>query len=53
MEDTDSSLWSDKCDYWEIDHCANLNPENYNFIIMQLNICSLLSNVTELKLLLS
>ena len=53
MEDIDSSLWSDKCDYWETEHCANLNPENYNFIVMQLNIHSLLSNVTELKILLS
>ena len=53
MEDIDSSLWSDKCDYWETEHCANLNPENYNFIVMQLNIHSLLSNVTELKLLLT
>ena len=53
MEDIDNSLWSDKCDYWETEQCANLNPENYNFIVMQLNIRSLLSNVTELKILLT
>ena len=53
MDDIDSSLWSDKCDYWETEHCANLNPENYTFIVMQLNIRSLLSNVTELKILLT
>ena len=43
MEDIDNSLWSDKCDY----------PKNYNFIFMQLNICSLLPNATELKILLT
>ena len=53
MEDIDNSLWNDKCDYWETEQCANLNPNNYNFIIMQLNICSLLSNATELKMLLT
>ena len=49
MENIDNSLWNDKCDYWETEQCANLNPNNYNFIIMQLNIHSLLSNATELK----
>ena len=53
MEDIDNSLWNDKCDYWETKQCANLNPNNYNFIIMQLNICSLLSNATKLKMLLT
>ena len=53
MENIDNSLWNDKCDYWEIEQCANLNPNNYNFIIMQLNIRSLLSNATELKMLLT
>ena len=53
MENIDNSLWNDKCDYWEMEQCANLNPNNYNFIIMQLNICSLLSNATELKMLLT
>ena len=53
MEDIDNSLWSDKCDYWETEQRANLNPKNYNFIVMQLNIRSLLSNATELKILLT
>ena len=53
MENIDNSLWNDKCDYWETEQCANLNPNNYNFIIMQLNIRTLLSNATELKILLT
>ena len=53
MEDLDGSLWSDKCDYRMTDQCDNLNPLNYNFIVMQLNICSLLSKTGELKLLLT
>ena len=53
MENIDNSLWNDKCDYWETEQCANLNSNNYNFIIMQLNIHSLLSNTTELKILLT
>ena len=53
MEELDDSLWSDKCDYWIADKCDNLNPSNYNFVVMQLNIRSLLSNIGELKLLLS
>ena len=53
MEDLDGSLWSDKCDYRMADECDNLNTLNYNFIVMQLNICSLLSNIGELKLLLT
>ena len=51
MEDLDGSLWSDKCDYRTTDECNNLNPLNYNFIVMQLNIWSLMSNIGELKLL--
>ena len=44
----DSSLWSDKCDYVELDKCVNLNPNNYNLIVMQLNIQSLLSHQQDL-----
>ena len=44
----DSSLWNDKCDYVELDKCVNLNPNNYNLIIMQLNIRSLLSHQQDL-----
>ena len=31
-------LWSDKCDYIDRSKCSNLNPENYNLIVIQLNI---------------
>ena len=48
-----SCLWSDRCDYIEVDKCSNLNLRNYNFVAMQLNIRSLLSNQVELKLLLN
>ena len=53
MENLDGSLWSDKCDYIMTEECDNLNTLNYNFIVMQLNICSLLSNIGELKFLLT
>ena len=46
------SLWNDKCDYIQPDSCANLNPDNYNLIILQLNIRGLISHQDELKLLL-
>ena len=53
MENLDSSFWKDKCDYIEIEQCKNLNPNNYNLVVVQLNIRSLLSKQVELKLLLS
>ena len=53
MQNLPSSLWSDKCDYLDIDKCNNLNPQNYNFIVMQLNIRSILSNQLELMRLLN
>ena len=52
IENLSESLWSDKCDYWLAEECDNLNPSNYNFIVLQWNIHSLMSNVKELKLLL-
>ena len=42
------SLWNDKCDYMDLEDCRNLNPNNYNLIVMQHNICSVLSNQSEL-----
>ena len=48
----DSCLWNDKCDYIKLDHCTNLNQNNYNLITMQLNICSMLAHQQELSLLL-
>ena len=53
MENISESLWSDKCNYWLTDKCENLNPFNYNFTVMQWNICSLMLNIKELKLLLN
>ena len=45
----DESLWNDKCDYTDIETCANLNPNNYNLLTLQLNIRSLLSHQQELN----
>ena len=45
------SLWNDKCDYIQPDSCTNLNVDNYNLIILQLNIRGLISHQSELKLL--
>ena len=53
LETVDSSLWSDKCDYWTVDECKDLNPKNYNLVILQWNICSLMLNAKELTLLLN
>ena len=47
--DVNESLWNDKCDYINTDKCKDLNPNGFNLIILQLNIRSLLSNITELK----
>ena len=44
----DSSLWNNKCNYVELDKCANLNPNNYNLIVMHLNVRSLLAHQQEL-----
>ena len=44
----DASLWNDKCDYIELDECDNLNPNNYNLIVMHLNIRSVLCHQQEL-----
>ena len=48
----DSCLWNDRCDYIELDHCTNLNQNNYNLITMQLNIRSILAHQQELSQLL-
>ena len=47
-----SCLSNDKCDYIELDHCTNLNQNNYNLITMQLNIRSILAHQQELNQLL-
>ena len=43
-----ASLWNDKCDYVELGECDNLNPNNYNLIVMHLNIRSVLGHQQEL-----
>ena len=45
----DKSLWNDKCDYVDLEKCKNLNMNNWNLIVLQLNICSMLSHKSELK----
>ena len=52
IENHDKSLWNDKCDYIELEKCDNFNKENYNFIVMHLNVRSLLAYQVELKYLL-
>ena len=51
-DNLDSILWSDKCDYIDIEDCVNLNPNCYNLIVLQLNVRSLLSNQFALNQLL-
>ena len=51
-DNLDTILWSDKCDYIDIDDCVNLNLNCYNLIVLQLNVRSLLSNQTALNQLL-
>ena len=48
FDELDGSLWNDKCDYIELEKCSNLNPNNYNLIVMQLNVRSLLAHQHEL-----
>ena len=48
----DESLWNDNCNYTEIETCSNLNPSNYNLLVLQLNIQSILAHQHELKQLL-
>ena len=49
LRELDNALWNDKCDYMNIENCANLNPNNYNLIVLQLNIRSLLSHQHDLS----
>ena len=52
IDNLDTVLWNDKCDYVDIEACANLNPNCYNLIVLQLNVRSLLSNQAPLNQLL-
>ena len=51
-DNLDSVLWSNKCDYIDIEDCVNLNPNCYNLIVLQSNVRSLLSNQSALNQLL-
>ena len=46
------SLLNDKCDYIDPTKYIDLNPNGYNLVALQLNIRSLIFNITELKQLL-
>ena len=52
LDNHDMALWNDKCDYIELEKCENFNKDNYNFIVMQLNVRSFLAHQRELKYLL-
>ena len=52
LDELDSSLWNDKCDSIDVERCMNMNPDNYNLLVMQLKIQSLLAHQHELKQLL-
>ena len=45
----DHSLWNDKCDYYELSKLTNFNSDGYNLVVLQLNIRSMLSNLSELR----
>ena len=49
LDEVDESLWNDKCDYLDLETCSNLNPNNYNLLVLQLNIRSLLAHQLELN----
>ena len=52
QSEIDDSLWTDNCNYTELETCLNLNPSNYNLLVLQLNIRSILAHQHELKQLL-
>ena len=51
LKDITPILWNDKCDHIDPVQCTNLNPENYNFTILQHNIRGLIGHQAKLKLL--
>ena len=53
LNNTNSSLWNDKCDYVQPYEIRNLNPSGNNLIVLQLNIRSLLGKQQELVQLLN
>ena len=49
FKNLDHSLWNDKCDYCKLSKFTNFNPDSYNLVVLQLNIRSMLSNLSELQ----
>ena len=47
LDELNPTLWSDKCDDLYLSNCTNLNPQNYNFIVLQHNVHSLPCNLAE------
>ena len=41
LSELDNMLWNDNCDYIDIENCTDLNPNNFNLIVLHLNIRSL------------
>ena len=52
LNSLDESLWNDKCDYLDLHSATNLNPRGLNLVILELNIRSILSHLSDLKQLL-
>ena len=52
LDTLDKSMWNDKCNYIDLEKCKTLNPQNFNLVVLQLNIRSLISIQIELKQLL-
>ena len=44
LDELDNTLWNNKSNYIDLEHCANLNLSNYNLVIMQSNIRSILAH---------
>ena len=49
----DESLWSNKCDYIDLDSCNDLNPNGLNFSSLSIKYMHLLSNQDGIKQLLA
>ena len=53
LHNTNQSLWSDKCDYNDIDEIKDLNPSNKNLTVLQFKIRSLLSKQNDFNYILT
>ena len=52
LNSLDESLWNDKCDYLDLHSATYLNPSGLNLVILELNMRSILSHLSDLKQLL-